>query len=147
MPTAETIRFAEFELDLSRHELRCEDRPIQLEKLPFSLLVLLAEAQGRLVTREEIAEKLWGRDVFHDTENGINTAIRKIRIALKDDPQQPRVIQTVPGVGYRLVVPTASPAGQAATTDQAEIPAAAESAAAAQRNGKFVPGSALRWRR
>ncbi len=145
MPTAETIRFAEFELDLSRHELRCEDRPIQLEKLPFSLLVLLAEAQGRLVTREEIAEKLWGRDVFHDTENGINTAIRKIRIALKDDPQRPRVILTVPGVGYRLVTPTASPPTQAAATSEAELLAAAESAAEAQRSWKVVPGSELRW--
>ncbi len=145
VPTAETIRFAEFELDLSRHELRCEDRPIQLEKLPFSLLVLLAEAQGRLVTREEIAEKLWGRDAFHDTENGINTAIRKIRIALKDDPQQPRVILTVPGMGYRLVAPTASSPMQAAAANQVEILAAAKSVAEAQRSWTFVPGSALRW--
>lgn len=145
MPTAETIRFAEFELDLSRYELRCEGRTIRLEKLPFSLLILLAEAQGRLVTREEIAEKLWGRDVFHDTENGINTAIRKIRIALKDDPQRPRVILTVPGMGYRLAAPTASPPMQAAVMNQAELPAAAKLAAEARRSWKFVPGSARPW--
>ena len=55
------------------------------------------------MSREEIIEKLWGRDVFLDTEQGINTAIRKIRQALRDDPEQPRYLQTVVGKGYRFV--------------------------------------------
>jgi Tol biopolymer transport system component len=55
------------------------------------------------VTREEIIEKLWGKDVYLDTENAINTAIRKIRLVLGDDPAQPRFVQTVTGRGYRFI--------------------------------------------
>ena len=88
MPTRETIRFDEFELDLSRYELRREGQPVKLQKLPLRLLILLVEAKGRLVTRQQIADQLWGQDVFHDTEHGINTAIRKIRDALGDDPDR-----------------------------------------------------------
>ena len=69
----------------------------------MELLILLATKDGRLVTRDEIIERLWGKDVFVDTEHGINTAIRKIRLVLKDDPERPRFVQTVTGKGYRFV--------------------------------------------
>ena len=69
----------------------------------MELLILLAASDGHLVTRTEIAERLWDREVFVDTEHGINTAIRKIRIVLRDDPEQPRFVQTVSGKGYRFV--------------------------------------------
>ena len=59
----------------------------------------------RLVTRAQIAQTLWGPDAFVDVEQGINTAIRKIRIALEDDSAQPRFLQTVVGCGYRWVAP------------------------------------------
>jgi len=77
--------------------------PVKLEKVPMELLILLLEKDGHLVTRQQIIERLWGNDVFVDTEHGINTAIRKIRQALKDDPDQPRFVQTVTGKGYRFV--------------------------------------------
>jgi DNA-binding winged helix-turn-helix (wHTH) protein len=69
----------------------------------MELLILLAEKDGDVVSREEIVERLWGKDVFLDTEHGINTAIRKIRQALRDDPDNPRFLQTVTGKGYRFV--------------------------------------------
>src|SRR5271156_4060458 len=69
----------------------------------MEVLFLLVERRGQLVTREEIIEKLWGKNVFLDTDNAINTAIRKIRQVLKDDPEQPRFIQTVTGRGYRFI--------------------------------------------
>ena len=69
--------------------------------------------QGQLVTREQIAEKLWGKDVFVDVEQGINTAIRKIRRALDDDSAQPQCLQTVVGRGYRFVGGVESEAGVA----------------------------------
>jgi tetratricopeptide (TPR) repeat protein len=69
----------------------------------MEVLLLLVERRGQLVTREEIIEKLWGKDVFLDTDNAINTAIRKIRQVLKDDPEQPRFVQTVTGRGYRFI--------------------------------------------
>jgi DNA-binding winged helix-turn-helix (wHTH) protein len=67
------------------------------------LLMFLIENRGQLVTREQIAAALWGKDVFVDIEQGINTAIRKVRMALDDDSGQPQYLQTVVGRGYRFV--------------------------------------------
>ena len=102
------VKFAEFELDGGRYELRRGDRVLKLEKIPMELLALLAESNGRLVSRDEIVEKIWGKDVFLDTEHGINTAIRKIRQVLGDDPEQPRFVQTVTGKGYRFIASATS---------------------------------------
>jgi TolB-like protein/DNA-binding winged helix-turn-helix (wHTH) protein len=104
LPT-EVVKFDEFELDCNRYQLLRAGRRIKLEKLPMELLILLLEKEGHLVTREEIVDRLWGPDVFLDTEHGINTAIRKIRNALRDDPERPRFVQTVTGKGYRFVAP------------------------------------------
>ena len=97
------VKFAEFELDPGRYQLRRGERVLKLEKIPMDLLLLLVERDGQLVTRDEIVEKIWGKDVFLDTEHGINTAIRKIRQALGDDPENPRFVQTVTGKGYRFI--------------------------------------------
>ena len=98
----ETIRFGEFELEPGSYELRRRQKPVKIEKIPMELLIFLATRQGRLVTRKEIIEHIWGPDVFLDTEHAINTAIRKIRVALRDDAEQPRFVQTVVGKGYRF---------------------------------------------
>jgi TolB-like protein/DNA-binding winged helix-turn-helix (wHTH) protein len=74
----------------------------------MELLILLASREGQLVTRSEIADRLWASEVFVDTEHGINTAIRKLRYLLRDDPDNPRFIQTVIGMGYRFIAPTTS---------------------------------------
>lgn len=100
---ASPIQFDEFSLDCDRFELLRAGRPIRLEKIPMELLILLASKNGNLVTRHEIIERLWGQDVFVDTEHGINTAVRKIRLALRDDPEKPRFVQTVTGKGYRFI--------------------------------------------
>jgi DNA-binding winged helix-turn-helix (wHTH) protein len=72
------------------------------------LLMLLVEKRGQLVTREQISSELWSKkDVFVDVEQGINTAIRKIRRALADSADEPRYLQTVVGRGYRFVAPDA----------------------------------------
>jgi len=103
--SAGLIKFDEFTLDTNRFELLRAGRSVKLEKIPMEFLILLASKDGHLVTRQEIIERLWGRDVFVDTEHGINTAVRKIRRALREDAEQPRFVQTIPGKGYRLVVP------------------------------------------
>lgn len=97
------VRFNDFELDFGRFQLCRDGRPIRLEGLPLQLLMFLIENQRQLVTREQIADALWGKDVFVDVEQGINTAIRKIRVALCDDSLQPQFLQTVVGHGYRFV--------------------------------------------
>ncbi len=71
----------------------------------MELLILLASREGQLVTRSEIADRLWASEVFVDTEHGINTAIRKLRYLLRDDPVNPKFIQTVIGMGYRFIAP------------------------------------------
>ena len=82
---ASILYFDQFELDLNSYELRKSGHAIKLEKLPMELLILLAEKRGQLVTREQIIQRLWGDDVFVDTRQRINTAIRKIRVALRDE--------------------------------------------------------------
>ena len=83
------VRFAEFELDFGRFQLYRSGCPVRLEGLPLQLLMFLIENQGRLVTREQIADALCGKAVVVDVEQGINTAIRKVRLALEDDPAEP----------------------------------------------------------
>src|SRR5438477_11483602 len=97
------IRFSEFELDFGRFQLYRNGQPVRLESLPLQLLMFLVENQRQLVTREQIADALWGKDVFVDVEQGINTAIRKIRMVLDDDSAQPEYLQTVVGRGYRFI--------------------------------------------
>jgi len=99
------FEFGDLRLDCSRFELWRAGRTLKLERKPMELLILLATREGDLVTRAEIAEHLWGSEVFVDTEHGINTAIRKIRQTLRDDPEQPRFVQTVMGKGYRFIGP------------------------------------------
>ncbi len=99
----ETLRFGEFELNLSAFELRRAGRTVRLERLPMNLLVMLVERRGALVTRAEIVDRLWGKDVFVDVETGVHTAIRKIRQALRDSAEAPAFVETVPGRGYRFV--------------------------------------------
>ncbi len=83
---------------------------LKLERIPLEILLLLAERPGQLVTREEIAERIWGKHADLDLDNSINGAMRKIRQALKDDPEQPRFIQTVTGRGYRFIAAIQGPA-------------------------------------
>lgn len=71
----------------------------------MDLLILLAEKRGQLVSREEIIERVWGKDLFFDAEGGINNVVRKIRAALNDDPERPRFVETVVGKGYRFIGP------------------------------------------
>ena len=93
----------DFELDPRLRQLRRAGRIVRLEPTPMQILLLLIERPGQLVTREEIIQAVWGQNVFVDTDNSINGAIRKIRLVLKDDTEQPRFVQTVPGKGYRFI--------------------------------------------
>ena len=98
-----TFRFGDFVLDVAAYELRRNGRRVRLERQPMDLLILLVGRRGQLVSRSEIVDALWGKDVFVDVENGVNTAIRKLRQALRDSPDAPTFIETVPGKGYRFI--------------------------------------------
>ena len=99
----ETFRFQVFELDVPAYELRRQGRPIKLNRQSMDLLILLVENRRRLVSRSEIIDRLWGKDVFVDVDTGVNTAISKIRQALRDSTEHPSFVETVPGKGYRFV--------------------------------------------
>jgi len=96
---------SEIELDLGRYELRRQGRRVKLEKKPMELLIFLVSRRDQMVSRQEIVGKLWGSDLFIDTEPNINNIVRKIRTALGDDCAKPRFLETVVGKGYRLVGP------------------------------------------
>ena len=98
------LRLADnLELDRGAYELRRSGEPLRLSRIPMELLLLLVERRGELVTRDEIVARIWGKNVFLDTDNSINAAIRKLRRVLKDDPDRPRFVHTITGRGYRFV--------------------------------------------
>jgi TolB-like protein/DNA-binding winged helix-turn-helix (wHTH) protein/Flp pilus assembly protein TadD len=87
----------------------------------MDLLIFLVERPGELVSREQIAERLWGKDVFVDVDHSINVAIRKIRIALRDDPEKPRFVETVIGRGYRFAAPVVRSNGDSPSQVQPQV--------------------------
>ena len=91
------VRFRDLELDVAAYELRRNGRRIRLERHPMDLLILLVERRGELVPRADIIDRLWGKDVFVDVETGVHTAMRKLRLALRDTAENPTFVETVPG--------------------------------------------------
>ena len=104
------VRFGAFEADLIAGELRREGRFVKLQDQPFRLLALMLEHPGEIVTREEVRAALWPDGSFVDFEDGVNTAIKKVRYALDDSADNPRFVQTLPRRGYRFIAPV-TPAG------------------------------------
>jgi tetratricopeptide (TPR) repeat protein/DNA-binding winged helix-turn-helix (wHTH) protein len=105
-----TIKLGEeFELDLGGYELCRAGQSVKLARIPMELLLLLVEQRGQLVTREQIVARIWGKEVFLDTDNSINAAVRRIRQVFDDNPDEPRFIQTVIGRGYRFIAPVEIP--------------------------------------
>jgi TolB-like protein/DNA-binding winged helix-turn-helix (wHTH) protein/Tfp pilus assembly protein PilF len=105
LETSAVRRFDGFELDVAVHELRRHGTRIRLQERPFQILCLLLERAGQVVTREELRSKLWTSSVYVDFDQGLNNAIARLRIALRDDREAPRYIETLPRIGYRFVCP------------------------------------------
>ncbi len=103
------IRFGTFEADVAARELRKSGVKLRLQEQPFQVLSVLLENPDQVVTREELRQGLWAADTFVDFDNGLNTAINKIREALGDSAENPRFIETVPRRGYRFVAPVQAP--------------------------------------
>ncbi|HEY1984606.1 MAG TPA: winged helix-turn-helix domain-containing protein [Terracidiphilus sp.] len=98
-------RFGLFEADLEQLVLSKGGLRVRLQDQPFQILAMLLERPGELVTREEIGQKLWSANTFVEFDDGLNTAIRKLRHALGDEADNPRFIETVPRRGYRFIAP------------------------------------------
>src|SRR5262245_60322114 len=89
------IRFGVFEVDLQAGELRKSGAKIKLQEQPFQILALLLEHPGQVVTREELQQRLWPADTFVEFDNGLNTAIKKLREALGDSADNPRFVEQI----------------------------------------------------
>jgi DNA-binding winged helix-turn-helix (wHTH) protein/Tol biopolymer transport system component len=97
-------RFDRFQVDLSRGELRKDGSSVAIQEQPFQVLRMLLQADGEVVTREQMCAALWPKDTFVDFEHGINTAVKKLRQALDDSAERPRFLETMPRIGYRFMV-------------------------------------------
>jgi DNA-binding winged helix-turn-helix (wHTH) protein len=97
------VRFDIFEVDLRAGELRKEGRRIKLQEQPFRVLSLLLDRPGEVVTRDEIRQNLWQADTFVDFDHGLNSAVARLREALRDAADKPRFIETVAKRGYRFI--------------------------------------------
>ncbi len=135
-----TYRFAEFELNAVSGELRNGDSISCLQEKPLLLLLALLDQPQRLVTREQLRERMWDSKTVVEYGQGINAAIKKVRDALGDSADQPRFVETVAKRGYRLLVPV--------TIVAAEPPPAFEPATAIVAASEPAPparGRARHW--
>src|SRR5215471_14793733 len=98
-------RFDRFEVDLSSGVLQRSGVRVPVQAQPVQVLRLLLQAEGKVVTREELRKVLWPEDTFVDFELGVNTAVKKLRQALADPADRPKFIETLPRIGYRFLLP------------------------------------------
>ena len=96
-------RFGEFEFNVRARELRKDGIPVKLQDQPFQILAMLLERPGEIVERPDIQKRLWPGETLIDVDLSLNSAVRKLRQVLGDDPANPRFIQTLHGRGYRFV--------------------------------------------
>lgn len=101
-PTQRLLRFGVYQCDLSAGELHKNGIKVKISDQPFRLLAVLLERQGEVVTRQELREQLWPNEEYGEFDDGLNTAINKLRAALDDSAENPRFIETVPRRGYRF---------------------------------------------
>jgi TolB-like protein len=99
------LRFGLFEADLVSRELYKRGHLVHLQEQPFRILAMLLEQPGEVISREQVQKKLWPEGTFVDFDEGLDTALKKLRQALGDSPQNPIFVETVPRRGYRFIAP------------------------------------------
>lgn len=135
------VRFGVFEADLRAGELRRNGIRVRLQDLPFRALTLLLSRPGEVITREEFRKALWPSDIFVDFEQGISSAVMRLRDALRDSADNPVFIETIERRGYRWIGPIQrqeplpeEPRGKESKEDQATL------------SGAEQRSNPLRWR-
>ncbi len=119
--------FGPFEFEQLSGDLRKFGNRIRLQGKPLQILSLLLEQPGHILSRDELQRQLWQGTTFVDLEQGLNTAVNKLRQALGDSADQPRYIETVPGKGYRFIAPVHGPPGKAVLEMAPPVPLRVES--------------------
>jgi Tol biopolymer transport system component/DNA-binding winged helix-turn-helix (wHTH) protein len=128
------VRFGQFELDLSEEKLLRKGLPIRLENQPFQILAVLLDHPGEIVSREGLCATLWPEGTYVDFDEGLNTAVKKLRYALGDPADNPTFVETIPRRGYRFIAPV--------TSYGSGEPAADSEAASLPENGQQRPTEA-----
>lgn len=93
------LRFGQYEVDIEAGELRRQGQLLRVQEQPFQVLLALLNRPGEIVTREELRSQIWGEDTFVDFDQSLSKAVGKLRETLRDDPGNPRFIETVPRRG------------------------------------------------
>jgi Tol biopolymer transport system component/DNA-binding winged helix-turn-helix (wHTH) protein len=112
------LQFGTFEVDLQARQLRRSGVKIKLNDQPFQVLTVLLERPGEVVTREELQTRLWPADTFVDFDLSLNSAVKKLRLALGDESDNPRFVETLYRRGYRFIAPVS------AASRELDLPAA-----------------------
>jgi DNA-binding winged helix-turn-helix (wHTH) protein len=141
------LRFGSYEVDVCAGELRKNGIKVHIQDKPLRLLGVLAGRHGKLVTREELHGELWPGHTFVEYEDGLNTAVRKLRETLSDHCGKPRFIETVPRRGYRFIAPVqevfGSPVAGLEADADLKLTAAPGQLAVRERRGPFGWASVL----
>jgi Tol biopolymer transport system component/DNA-binding winged helix-turn-helix (wHTH) protein len=136
--SAQIVRFGLFEADLQTGELRKNGVKVPLQGQPFQVCAILLSHAGELVSREALRQQVWPEDTFVDFDHALNTAITKIRMALGDQADNPRFVETLPRRGYRFIAPVDNP------TAPEPVPIPPQPAAEGIRTkGLWIAGAAL----
>src|SRR6204780_5553952 len=104
------LKFGEFELDSRFGILFRDSRQVKIQAQPLRVLGILLERPGEIVSREQLRARIWGDATFVEFDQGLNYAIRQIRLALRDEASEPPYIETLPKQGYRFVAPVTTEA-------------------------------------
>jgi DNA-binding winged helix-turn-helix (wHTH) protein len=111
-PKRAALQFGVFELDPINGELRKHGLRLRLPDQPLQILAALLERPGEIVTRNEIQKRLWPAGTYVDYDNAINGAVRKLRVALGDNAERARFIETLARRGYRFIAPVSMSGGK-----------------------------------
>src|SRR5271167_2282269 len=145
VPTRSKVRFGPFELDRQSGELFKLGQKLNLHGQPIEVLSILLERTGQVVTREELCKRLWPGDTFVDFEYSLNTAIKKLRQTLEDDPDAPRYIGTLPEKGYRFIAQVEAVASGVEPVAVSAV-GAAETSARPSDTELAAPRKSRRWK-
>jgi TolB-like protein/DNA-binding winged helix-turn-helix (wHTH) protein len=107
--STDRVQFGVFELDLQRAELRKQGVKVKLQEQPLKVLQVLLENPGQIVSREELRQRVWPANTFVEFDQGLYSAMARLRDALGDSSESPRFIETVARRGYRFIAPVIAP--------------------------------------
>jgi TolB-like protein/DNA-binding winged helix-turn-helix (wHTH) protein/Tfp pilus assembly protein PilF len=102
-PRDNSVCFGDFRVDFNARQIERNGSRVPLQGQPFHILEILLRKPGAVVSRQALAEEIWPSGTFVDFEHSLNTAVKKLRKALEDNPDDPTYIETVPRYGYRFI--------------------------------------------